>query len=218
MVQDWNGKRALRVLGIVLLVAAVGACDLFGDDDDDEVTQNLVEVVASTDSLSSLLTVIGYIDENGSQADSADLATLLAGTGPFTVFAPNNDAFDAALGSLADPATFGPEDVTALEGVLGSAAATADALYLVVANHAASGALASGGLTNEQSITTLAGSAPNFGLTVDLTTGVQIVPSYTPSTASVVGADVPATNGVAHVIDAVLLDDTTASALGLPAD
>ncbi|MFP4376984.1 MAG: fasciclin domain-containing protein [Spirochaetales bacterium] len=178
-----------------------------------ELGSNIVELVLTTPSLSSLETVITYIDTNGSQATSNDLTAILAGTGPFTVFAPNNAAFDAALGGLATPTgTFDTADVAALEAALGGATATADALYLVVANHATNAdEVLSNELSNGLSIDTLAGSGPNYGLTIDLTSGVEVEASAT--TANVVGADVQALNGVVHIIDNILLDTATAAAL-----
>lgn len=179
---------------------------------------NLVELVAATDQLSSLLTVIQYVDANGSQPDSEDLSMVLAGGGPFTVFAPTNDAFDAAL-DLDNSGDFGTGDVVALEEALGSSEATADALYLVVANHAVGTQAMSGDLVDGMTLETIAaaatGDSGNFGLTVDLSGGVFVEPSYAPSGAQVVAADVEASNGVAHLIDFVLLDQATASALGL---
>ncbi len=178
-----------------------------------ELGSDIVELVLATPALSSLETVITYIDANGSQAASADLTAILSGTGPFTVFAPNNAAFDAALGYLAAPTgSFDTADVAALEAALGGAQQAADALYLVVANHATNAdEVLSNELTNGLSIVTLAGSGPNYGLTIDLTSGVEVEASAT--TANVVGADVQALNGVVHIIDNVLIDSTTASAL-----
>ncbi|MEO0814510.1 MAG: fasciclin domain-containing protein, partial [Myxococcota bacterium] len=180
---------------------------------------NLVGLVADTADLSSLLTVITYIDTNGTQADSADLATLLSGTGPFTVFAPNNDAFAAALDLDSDD-DFDTDDVAALETALGGAAATADALYLVVANHAASGRLESTDLTNGQEIDTVAGTydADGFGVLVDTTSGVVVSGSYDAAPATVVTPNVSASNGVAHIIDQIIIDEATAAALGLEED
>lgn len=106
-------------------------------------------------------------------------ATLAAG-GPFTVFAPTNAAF-AAL----PPAT--------LNALLADPAALAQVLLF----HVVSGQVLSSQLTNGLNVATLrAGARP---LVVNLTGGVRIDQS------NVVAADVRATNGVVHVIDAVLL-------------
>ncbi len=177
---------------------------------------NLVDLVAQTTELSSMLTVITYIDANGSQADANDLATLLAGVGPFTVFAPNNAALAAAL-DRDDDGDFDADDVTALEATLGGATATSNALYLVVANHAVNGQRSSTALSNGQELDTLAGTydATGFGILVDTSSGVVVSGSFGATPATVVGPDIAASNGIAHIIDQVILDEATSSALGL---
>ena len=110
----------------------------------------------------------------------AGLDATVATGGPFTVFAPTNAAF-AAL-----PAA-------TLNGLLANPAQLAQVLLF----HVVSGQVLSTQLTNGQNVTTLrAGARP---LVVNLSGGVRI------DTASVVGADIRALNGVVHVIDSVLL-------------
>jgi uncharacterized surface protein with fasciclin (FAS1) repeats len=200
-----------HIIDTVLLDdGAASAVDEAGID----VGSNLVEIVANTASLSSLLTVIQYIDENGSQDDSADLATVLAGAGPFTAFVPSNDAFDATL-DLDEDGSFGSGDITALENALGSSEAVADALYPVVANHVTDAdEVLSTELSDGLSIDTLA-TGDAYGLTIGVGDGVTVTPSDPDFDATVAGVDVQAINGVAHVIDAVLLDSATTAALDL---
>lgn len=108
------------------------------------------------------------------------LDAVLAAGGPFTVFAPTNAAF-AAL----PPAT--------LNALLADPAALTQVLLF----HGVSGQVLSSQLTNGQNITTLrAGARP---LVVSLSGGTKI------GASNVVAADVRASNGVVHVIDAVLL-------------
>ncbi|MFM9005599.1 MAG: fasciclin domain-containing protein, partial [Flavobacteriales bacterium] len=110
---------------------------------------------------------------------AAGLVDELSGEGPFTVFAPTDDAF-AALpagvldGLLADPT-----------GALAQAL-----LYHVVAGEAYSN-----GLTNGQSIVTLQGQS----VIVSINAGNIFI-----NGAQVILADIVAGNGVVHVIDAVL--------------
>lgn len=182
---------------------------------------NIVEVAQGTSDLSTLVTVLSYIDQNGSQNDADDLIPLLADeTAELTVFAPSNSAFNK-LDQDSD-GVFGSSDITILEGALGGSTNLANALYLVVANHAVGAVARSTDLSDGQNITTVAetvtSNSSNFGLTTDLTSGVFIIPSYTPTEAEVTTADVNASNGVVHIIDTVLLDDATAAALGLSAD
>jgi uncharacterized surface protein with fasciclin (FAS1) repeats len=97
-----------------------------------------------------------------------------------TVFAPTNAAFEAIAPVPTDPATLQP--ILLYHGV-GVEAYSTD-------------------LSDGQVLTTLEGGT----LTVDLGSGVTIVGEQ--NSASVAVADVPASNGVIHVIDTVLLPAT----------
>ncbi len=110
---------------------------------------------------------------------AANLQGTLSGDGPFTVFAPTDAAF-AAL-----PA-----------GVLNSLVANIPALTNILTYHAVSGAAFSAGLTNGQTIMTVQGQ----DVTVTINGGNVFI-----NDAQVTVADIVATNGVVHVIDAVLL-------------
>jgi uncharacterized surface protein with fasciclin (FAS1) repeats len=111
---------------------------------------------------------------------AADLAGTLSGPGPFTVFAPTDAAFAALPAGTVDALLADP-----------SGALTDILLYHVVGATALSTSLSNG-----QSITTLFGQ--DVTVTID-GNGVFI------NDAQVVVADVVASNGVVHVIDAVLL-------------
>ena len=113
---------------------------------------------------------------------AADLVGPLRGDGPFTVFAPTNAAFDA-LGADVIAALLEAGNVDLLSGILG---------FHVVPGVAAF----SGDLTDGQMVTTLAGEQ----LTIGVGGG-----GVTVNGVSVVLADVPASNGVVHVIDGVLV-------------
>ena len=110
----------------------------------------------------------------------ADLAETLSGEGPFTVFAPTDEAFMA----LAEALTLAPEDLLALPELVDIL------LYHVVGATALSTDLSDG-----QMVTTLNGA----DVTVTINeSGIFI------NDAQVIVADLVATNGVVHVIDAVL--------------
>jgi transforming growth factor-beta-induced protein len=183
-------------------------------------SDNIVQLAVKTNDLSSLVAVIQYVDANGTQDDNSDLAVILSSNNNYTVFAPTNAAF-AKLDQNSD-GVFNKSDLVILEGALGNSEAVANALYLVVANHALSGKVVSDDLTNNMNVITIAESVTrnsgNFGLTVFLSAGVDVVPSYTPTEADVITANIMASNGVVHLIDTVLLDDSTAAALGLASD
>lgn len=113
---------------------------------------------------------------------AADLVDALKGAGPFTVFAPTNAAFAALpAGTLDD--LLKPANKAKLQAVL---------TYHVIPAKIESSALAGKKLTSPA---TLQGGT----LAIDATNGVNV------AGAKVVSADVPASNGVIHVIDKVLL-------------
>jgi len=139
------------------------------------VISTIVDLASSTDSLSTLVTALV----------TAELTEALSGDGPFTVFAPRNEAFDALpAGTLF---YLLEEDTNMLANIL---------LY-----HVAEGAVLSTDLSDGQSVPTLQGQALDIALPA--AGGVVIN-----GNASVVQADVAATNGVVHIIDKVLIPAT----------
>ncbi|MEO0999708.1 MAG: fasciclin domain-containing protein [Pseudomonadota bacterium] len=114
--------------------------------------------------------------------ETADLVGTLSSDGPFTVFAPTDEAF-AALPAGALDRLLEPENRAQLVEVL--------------THHVVPGAVLAGELAGQrQSVGTAAGTT----LQIDATR-----PEVRVGRATVIGADVIATNGVIHVIDAVLL-------------
>jgi LPXTG-motif cell wall-anchored protein len=110
----------------------------------------------------------------------ADLVETLQGEGPFTVFAPTNQAFSDLLAAL---------DISAAELM-----AQPD-LAKVLLYHVVPGKVMSTDLSNGLQAATAEGT----NITVDLTDGVKI------NDSSVTAADIEATNGVVHVIDSILV-------------
>ena len=112
---------------------------------------------------------------------AADLAATLSGAGPFTVFAPTNAAFDkvpkATLESLLTPEK------------------KAD-LTKILTYHVVPGALKAADLKDGQKLKTVQGQE----LTVSVKDGKVMV-----NGATVTTADVVSSNGVTHVVDAVLM-------------
>ena len=111
-------------------------------------------------------------------AEAAGLVDTLKSEGPFTVFAPTDEAF-AAL----------PEGT--VEGLL----ADTDALTAVLTYHVVAGKVMSGDLSNNM----MAGTVNGAEITIMTEGGVMV------NDANVVAADIEASNGVIHVIDAVIL-------------
>jgi len=109
----------------------------------------------------------------------AGLAGALSADGPFTVFAPTNEAFDALFKQL---------------GVSGVQDLTAEQLTPILTYHVVSGKVMSTDLTNT-SVATLNGQK----IKIDISNGVMINDSH------VITADISGKNGVVHVIDKVLI-------------
>ena len=110
---------------------------------------------------------------------AAGLGDALSGEGPFTVFAPTNAAFEALPAGLLEKLLL-PENKEVLTKIL---------TYHVVAAKVMAADVAAG------DVTTLEGST----FTLATEGGVKV------NTANVTATDVPASNGVIHVIDAVLV-------------
>jgi len=157
----------------------------------DAITPNIVELAMDTADLSSLVAALVQAD--------AGLVDLLKTDGPFTVFAPTNQAFADLLDALGDDYNSLDDFDTTEEKAL-----LADILkYHVVAAQALSTDLSDG-----QMITTAQGE----DVTVSLTGGVFIQDSSDVD-AQVAAADVMASNGVVHVIDKVLLPEDVVNSL-----
>jgi len=109
---------------------------------------------------------------------AAGLVETLKGPGPFTVFAPTDEAF-AAL-----PA-----------GTVEALLADPVALAAILTYHVVPGAVMSSALTEGLTVATVNGAMVTF----TLDGGAKI------NGANIVAADIMATNGVIHVIDAVIL-------------
>jgi uncharacterized surface protein with fasciclin (FAS1) repeats len=138
--------------------------------------QTIVALAVATPDLSTLVAAV----------QAAELVDTLSGEGPFTVLAPTNDAFAALPEGTVDTLLL-PENIADLQGVL---------TYHVIAGNVLSSDLSDG-----QVVETVNGGT----LTVDITdTGVYFVDANG-GRALVTTADVEASNGTVHIIDAVLL-------------
>jgi transforming growth factor-beta-induced protein len=109
----------------------------------------------------------------------ADLAGALSADGPFTVFAPTNEAFNALFKQL---------------GVSGIKDLTAEQLTPILTYHVVAGKVMSTDLSNT-SVATLNGQK----IKIDISNGVHI------NESKVTAADISGKNGVIHVIDRVLI-------------
>lgn len=130
---------------------------------------NVADTIAANPSLSTL---------NGLVA-SAGLTETLKGTGPFTVFAPSNDAFKAVPAKTMESLA---KDPAALKGVL---------TFHVVAGKTLSADVKNGKVKSVN------------GADLDLAKAGTFVTIG--ENAIVTQADIDATNGVVHIIDTVML-------------
>merc|ERR1719503_484165 len=132
---------------------------------------NLVQLAQSVDALSTLVQAV----------IAGGLVDTLSGPGPFTVFAPTNEAF-AALPQAVLAALLRPENKATLVKVL--------------TYHVAAGDVHAKDLVNGELIATVEGDKVKATVSKS---GVKI------NNANVTAADNDASNGVVHIIDAVLL-------------
>ncbi|MBF9045535.1 fasciclin domain-containing protein [Rhodobacterales bacterium LSUCC0031] len=132
--------------------------------------KNIVETAIEAGGFTTLVAAVA----------AADLVETLSGEGPFTVFAPTDEAF-AALPAGTVESLLLPEN--------------RDQLIAILTYHVVPGAVMSTDLTDGMTAVTVQGAE----ITIDLDNGVMV------NDANVVSADIAATNGVIHVIDKVIM-------------
>ncbi len=182
------------LIGLAALMLVIAACGAT-EDDSTETTSAATETTeamtddTTTDSMAELGTIVDVATEAGTfttllqAAETAGLVETLAGEGPYTVFAPNDEAFAAV-----DPAT--------LEALLADPEALSDVLLY----HVVAGEVTAADVVELDSATTVQGS--DLPIVVDGDT-VMV------GGATVIATDIPASNGVIHVIDQVLIPPTS---------
>tara|TARA_R110000764_G_scaffold100649_1_gene185769 strand:+ start:3381 stop:4007 length:627 start_codon:yes stop_codon:yes gene_type:complete len=146
-------------------------------------TGTIVAVAAGNDALSTLVAAV----------TAADLIDTLNSDGPFTVFAPPNDAF-AKLPEGTVETLLMPENKATLAGIL---------TYHVVAGEVMAADLVQAITDNGGTftVTTVNGA----DLTASIVDGNVILTDATGGTATVTATDIDASNGVVHLIDTVVM-------------
>jgi uncharacterized surface protein with fasciclin (FAS1) repeats len=132
-------------------------------------SQNIVEIAASNPDFSTLVSAV----------TAAGLGSTLSGTGPFTVFAPTNEAFAKIPAAQ-------------LQAILADKAQ----LTKILTYHVIPAKVLARDLKKKQNVATVEGAK------------VKILKSKKGATiggANITQTDIPASNGVIHVIDTVLL-------------
>jgi uncharacterized surface protein with fasciclin (FAS1) repeats len=165
-IQAANG--VIHVIDAVLVPAAEEA---MAEEEmaEEEMAPDIVAIAAGDERFSTLVTAL----------TEAGLVETLQGEGPFTVFAPTNEAFDALP-----------------EGTVESLLADIPALTDVLLYHVVPGNVMAADVVNLDTADTVQGTA--FDITVE--DGAVMV-----NDAEVIITDIQAANGVIHVIDAVLV-------------
>ncbi len=146
-------------------------------------TSDIVDVAVGSKDHSTLVAAV----------TAADLVTTLKSKGPFTVFAPTNDAF-AKLPAGTVETLLKPENKPMLAGILTYhvVAGNIDAAAVIAAIKKGKG---------KAVLTTVAGGK----LTATIENGKVILTDENGGKSTVVATDLKATNGIIHVIDAVVL-------------
>jgi uncharacterized surface protein with fasciclin (FAS1) repeats len=175
--------RTIRIVAATAMVALIAAgCSSSDDSSDASATDDtsstteatmpagdtIVDVASSNADFSTLVTAV----------TEADLAETLQGEGPFTVFAPTNDAFAKI-----------PADQ--LQAILADKAQ----LTSILTYHVVPGKVLAADLQPEQMVTTVEGTE------LDIKVGAS---GATINGCNIVTTDVMASNGVIHAIDCVL--------------
>ena len=157
--------RKLLTASVVAAALAVSGCATVSQDPD------IVEVAQSAGSFNTLVAAVS----------AADLVDTLKSDGPFTVFAPTDEAFAALPAGTVDSLLL-PENK--------------DQLTAILTYHVLPGKVMAADIAGQRlSVATVNGKEVH----VDGRNGVKV------EGANVISADVEASNGVIHVIDKVLI-------------
>lgn len=174
-------KNLFRIKSLAL-IAFVAILSISCDDDDPApvaVDNSITGKAVATPNLSILVQAL----------TKAELAGTLQGTGPFTVFAPTNAAFEKYLDD---------NDISSLDAI------SDEKLTQILLNHVVSGKVLSTQLTKGyiKTLATYGTTTSNISMYVntDKTPGTKLLNGV----ANVSTADVPASNGVIHIVDAVI--------------
>ena len=193
-------SRMIRVFAALLALSLLAAS--CGDDDpvesstaddmaeDDMAEDDMASDDMAEDDMAEPGTIVDVAVANGSftilvaAVQAADLVDTLSGDGPFTVFAPTDDAFADLLEAL---------EITAEELLADTELLTAVLTYHVIAGEVPASTVVT---LDGQTAATVNGAEVSISVDGD---AVQV------NDANVIAVDVAASNGIIHVIDSVLL-------------
>lgn len=166
----------MKTLKSLLIVLMLGSIIYAGNTEAQKAMKmkpstDIVDIAVATDFLSTLVAAV----------KAGDLVATLKSDGPFTVFAPTNDAFAALPAGTLDM-LLNPENK--------------DKLVKILTYHVVPGIVKSTDLKNGMKAKTVEGS----DITIELSkSGAKV------NNANITSADIMASNGVVHVIDKVIM-------------
>jgi uncharacterized surface protein with fasciclin (FAS1) repeats len=165
--------RKVLAAGLLLLAAATTAVAGHHKNMEKKVDKDIVDTAVAAGDFTTLAAAL----------EAADLVGTLKGDGPFTVFAPTDEAF-AALPDGTVESLLKPENK--------------EQLVAVLTYHVVPGKVTSSDVVKLDSATTVNGQSVD----IDVSGGKVKVDG-----ATVTAVDIPASNGVIHVIDKVILPE-----------
>ena len=166
---------AVMVLGLASFASAAPKAKPMGE--------TIVEIAASNDNFSTLVAAVG----------KAGLVDTLNGKGQYTVFAPNNAAFDNLAVAKLGPGKTGMDLVNAVP---------APDLKAIVLYHVAPGERFSGDVVSSERIRTL---SKGFLFPYLMDDKAYLKNPKGVADAQITDTDIDASNGVIHVINQVLM-------------
>jgi len=178
-------KKYAAVLLFGAIFAVLAACTSDDPEPTTTPTPTSTPVPAQEESAEVAKTIVDIAVEDGrfetlvTALQAAGLVDTLAGDGPFTVFAPTDDAFDALP-----------------EGMVASLLEDIPSLTEVLTYHVVAGEVMAADVVGLTSATTLQGN----DLQVEVMNGMVMIDD-----ANVLITDIIGSNGVIHVIDKVVL-------------
>lgn len=190
----------MKLYKSTLILAFVGCLGMaYGQQDMQALASNSQMASAASNWNETEPTIAGVASNNESFSTlvaalkAANLVTTLDGKGPFTVFAPTNDAFaklpEGAVASLLESQNIPTLTKILTYHVVAGEFKAADVVKAIQENN------------NDFKVQTVAGEM----LTLSLQDGSVILTDVAGNTSKVTATDVAASNGVIHVIDTVVM-------------
>lgn len=168
---------------LLLLVAGLLTVSTSSVSAQDMSDKTVVEIAVGNDNFSTLVAAV----------KAGDLVGTLSSEGPFTVFAPTDDAF-AALPDGLVAALVKPENKAVLQKIL---------TYHVVPGKLMASDVVAGIKSNNGMLSATTAEGGNFSVMAEM--GKVMIKDAQGNIANVVATDIAGSNGVIHVIDRVIL-------------